>query len=468
MAEEEEFERRSLHFVDWLKQNGGKISEKISIADLRDHHAGRGVLTKEDIEEDEELFSIPRTSILTVENSDIPADLKSKVEDSWLSLILVMIYEYQKGPDSKWKAYFDVLPAEFDTLMYWDDEELESLKGSAVLEKIGKSAADQSFKDNFIPIIRDHASIFHASDLDDHDILRLCHRMGSTIMAYAFDLEDSSSSNTEADEWKEDSDGEYRLAKGMVPLADTLNADADRNNAKLFYEDDHVVMKAIKLVAKGEELLNDYGPLPRADVLRRYGYVTEQYARYDVVEVSLDLIKTAAKEDLKLEEQDINTRAEYLEGQGVLDDGYDISRASNGYEQFPEEFCLLLNALTMDNEYFGKMQKKERLPKPGLSDDALELLKYMIDRRRVMYSPVDEASDMKLESTEQLTSKSGRRQTMALQVIEGEKAVLQEAAGTVQSLLGHGDDNNNKRKADERNADTTEPHAKKRKDGQTN
>ena len=50
--------------------------------------------------------------------------------------------------------------------------------------------------------------------------------MGSTIMAYAFDLEndeDKPDAEDEDDEWVEDREG--RLTMGMVPMADILNAD---------------------------------------------------------------------------------------------------------------------------------------------------------------------------------------------------------------------------------------------------
>lgn len=53
-------------------------------------------------------------------------------------------------------------------------------------------------------------------------------------------------------------------------------------------------MKAIRNIQAGEEIFNDYGELPRADLLRRYGYVTDNYAQYDVVEFSLDSICNAA------------------------------------------------------------------------------------------------------------------------------------------------------------------------------
>lgn len=53
-------------------------------------------------------------------------------------------------------------------------------------------------------------------------------------------------------------------------------------------------MKAIKPIKAGEEIFNDYGEIPRSDLLRRYGYVTDNYAQYDVVELSLDQICQAA------------------------------------------------------------------------------------------------------------------------------------------------------------------------------
>lgn len=49
-------------------------------------------------------------------------------------------------------------------------------------------------------------------------------------------------------------------------------------------------MKSIKAIPSGQEIFNDYGELPRAELLRRYGYATENYAQYDVVELPLDTI----------------------------------------------------------------------------------------------------------------------------------------------------------------------------------
>ncbi|KAK0770698.1 Ribosomal lysine N-methyltransferase 4 [Friedmanniomyces endolithicus] len=194
--EVDDFEAVSQSFVAWLQQHGTVISSSIELADLRRHGAGRGVLAKENIAEDEELFAVPRSSILTISTSNSPAEVKTQLDDPWLGLIAAMVYEYQRGSESMWKPYFAVLPVDFDTPMFWSDCELDSLRGSAVVDKIGKLSADTAFREQVIPVIRQHGTIFHADDRSDDDLISLCHRMGSTIMAYAFDLEKPTTKKT--------------------------------------------------------------------------------------------------------------------------------------------------------------------------------------------------------------------------------------------------------------------------------
>ena len=63
-------------------------------------------------------------------------------------------------------------------------------------------------------------------------------------------------------------------------------------------------MKAIKPIQEGEEIFNDYGEIPRADLLRRYGYVTDNYSVYDVVELTLgDVCQSAGLSSSDVESQ---------------------------------------------------------------------------------------------------------------------------------------------------------------------
>lgn len=288
-------------------------------------------MARSDIVEGEELFAIPRDLILTPQNSKLKDLIADDLEDlgPWLSLILVMVYEYLLGQQSTWAPYFKVLPREFDTLMFWTASELRELQGSAIVDKIGKEGADESIIEMIAPIVRANPSVFPPVDgISSYDgdagaqaLLGLAHMMGSLIMAYAFDIEKPEDEEGEGDgESGYMTDEEEQLPKGMVPLADLLNADADRNNvgslhrllsivltewqARLFQEEDSLIMKSIKPIKEGDEIFNDYGEIPRADLLRRYGYVTDNYAPYDVVELSLDIVcKAAGLENADIESQ---------------------------------------------------------------------------------------------------------------------------------------------------------------------
>jgi SET domain-containing protein 6 len=152
--------------------------------------------------------------------------------DPWGSLILVMLYEYLQGDASRWKPYFDVLPQTFNTPIFWTKPELEELRGTCLTpEKIGRQESDDMLRTQVLPIVSKHRAIFYpegATQLSDDELLALAHRIGSTIMAYAFDLDDGNEqSDDEEDGWVEDREGKIML--GMVPMADILNANADFN-----------------------------------------------------------------------------------------------------------------------------------------------------------------------------------------------------------------------------------------------
>jgi len=207
----------------------------------------RRIVATADIPADTVLFTIPRDAIISVAKSDLPQRLPDVFKersdwdqdgeegvqdtslDSWTSLILVLIYEYLR-PDSKWRPYLDVLPQSFETLMFWTENELKELQASAVTTKIGKKEANDMFRSKILPVVSAHAKLFgnSAVSTDESEALRMCHRMGSVIMSYAFDLEaGDDDEDAEQDGWVEDRDDSTIL--GMVPMADILNADAEFN-----------------------------------------------------------------------------------------------------------------------------------------------------------------------------------------------------------------------------------------------
>jgi hypothetical protein len=61
----------------------------------------------------------------------------------------------------------------------------------------------------------------------------------------------------------------------LVPLADILNHKTGHNNARLFFEKEHLQMIAIKDVARGEQLYNTYGDIGNGELLFKYGYLDD-------------------------------------------------------------------------------------------------------------------------------------------------------------------------------------------------
>ncbi|EOD47701.1 putative set domain-containing protein [Neofusicoccum parvum UCRNP2] len=394
MALQLDFEQKSASFVRWLPSASATVSTKVQLQDLRHRAAGRGLVAVQDIQEDEVLFTIPRAAVLTAANSSLSTTLPHVFEDldPWASLIVTMIFEHLRGDASPWKPYFDILPTDFDTLMFWSDEERAELQASAVTQKIGEDSANEMFKETIIPLVRRHASVFFpdptvAQGVSDEDLLALAHRMGSIIMAYAFDIEpDAATKDVDEEGYASDEEDEA-LPKGMVPLADMLNADADRNNARLHYGADALTMEAIMDIKAGDEIFNDYGSLPQSDLLRRYGYVTPNYAQYDVVEIPTDLILETFKAETKTSDEEVDEKLSYLEEQDLLETGYDIGRIpqEDPESAFSPEMGLLLATLYLPHSDFERMGSKGKFPKPDLTPQMARLLEQIVAKRIAQY-----------------------------------------------------------------------------------
>ncbi|RJE22261.1 SET domain-containing protein [Aspergillus sclerotialis] len=479
------FHRQSDEFMAWLAHKPGvKISPKIQLADLRSTDAGRGVVSRCDIPEGEELFAIPRDLVLTPHNSKLNSLLSQELGElgPWLSLILVMIYEFLQGDKSTWAPYFMVLPREFDTLMFWSDEELKELQGSAIIDRIGKQGAEESILEMIAPIVRENPSLFPPVDgLSSYEgnggtktLLSLAHMMGSLIMAYAFDIEKPEDEDGEGDdESGYMTDEEEQLPKGMVPLADLLNADAHRNNVSF----EHILSEcsalprgrllgheAIKPIKEGDEIFNDYGEIPRSDLLRRYGYVTDSYAPYDVVELPLDAICEAAG----LESADIESQPalHFLEDFELLDDGYAIPRPSpedSLSDILPDELLLLLKTLAFSPEQLKQQKSKNKPPKPSLGQAEAAILSKAVQLKQSQYATTISQDQEHLAKLGQLVAseRSSRRRKMATQVRIGEKEVLHKLSSMLDGFMTNGEGSTLKRNANNDGRDSRRTKAQK-------
>ncbi|KAK2002600.1 SET domain-containing protein [Colletotrichum falcatum] len=473
MATTDGFQTASETFLSWFKSlQGAAFHDDIQIVDLRGQNAGRGIVATKDIAPETVLFTIPRKSIINVETSELPKkipqvftgndgddeDMENEPLDSWGSLILVMIYEYLQGDTSPWKPYFEVLPEKFDTLMFWESPDLDYLRGSAVLSKIGKDEADDMFRSRILPVISANPTIFFpqgVSPPSESELLQLAHRMGSIIMAYAFDLENDEEPEQEDEEWVEDREGKTML--GMVPMADILNADAEFN-AHVNHGEDDLSVTALRPIKAGEEILNYYGPHPNSELLRRYGYVTSKHSRYDVVEIPWNMLQSILSEQLGLTDEVWKQVAEHVDPED-LEDVFVLERESGepdseGRLTTPatvQEVSAELDEQLKDVLKAIKKVRGDLIPDKRKRDEAHQRVVISTLQKLLAQYPTTAEEDEAMLASGNLTS----RQRMAVEVRLGEKRLIKEAlqvaglgssaAGTQEAAADEGQERSSKR-----------------------
>ncbi|KAK7205767.1 hypothetical protein BZA70DRAFT_276993 [Myxozyma melibiosi] len=438
MTNQDDFDARSQAFLSWLQSEpGAQISSSIKLADLRSQNQGRAVLATTEIAEGDVLFSIPRTTILSVENSGIAARVPEIAElDRWTGLIVTMMAEDRA--DSRWKKYFDVLPRAFTTPMFWSEEELGELAGTTVLDQLGKEEAETTYRDVVKPLMDKYPGVFGKVDCS----LEAYHRMGSVILSYSFDVErdpededeeedvtklpeaesdeedeeeegDKSENAMEVDEEhevveveevveEEDDDEDEKFLKAMVPLADMLNGDSDLCNAKLFYSKDQLEMRATKPIAKDEQIFNTYGDLPNADLLRRYGYTRFGKTKNDVVEIPTQIAIDAA--GVNLSELHLKKRMDFMleydeqQDEDLLDDSIQITISTCA---IPTSALLLTYILMLKPAAFRDLRKQgfeavSAIPRKSLKSAEQQDLWLSILRKKMNMYKTDVVTDENL------------------------------------------------------------------------
>ncbi|KAI5956444.1 RKM4 [Candida jiufengensis] len=340
----DEFNENTLLYLRWLKQNQVKISPKITIYDYTSINQGRGVIALQDIKNGEILAKIPKNILINLKQNLIIENfpcLKQKIIrlNHWDSLIIILSYEIRHKDKSKWKDYLKILPScksDFNQLMFWDSNELNMLQPSYILERIGKDSAKKMFEQ--IKKIIEELKITELQDLtfDEYNII------ATLIMSYSFDVEltDDEENQLINEQLKTDSQ-EDKLAhenhntneiqeieddetkeeisilldgnlKSMVPLADTLNADTNYNNAVVIHESDYLVVTSIKDIKQGEQIYNTYSNHPNSEILRRYGYVEPEGSKFDFGDIPLSIIQQFFLEKYNVSEDDLNLLFEIL------------------------------------------------------------------------------------------------------------------------------------------------------------
>nr|GAT54993.1 predicted protein [Mycena chlorophos] len=485
--------------LSWFATNGGKI-DSASVGFTEFDGAGRGAVALRDIPEGHVLFKIPRSLILSTTTSALPRRVGLEqwrargMHRGWAGLILCVMWETANGAASRWAPYLESLPSTFDTPMFWSEEDLEELRGTSVVEKLGKADAEKDFSEKVLPLVQSRPDIFPPETIPSFYTLEVYHIMGSRILSRSFDVErdeeegeadvgnTSSGSAMDVDEphapeqedgegssedgEAEDEDEDDSIVVSMVPLADMLNARYECENAKLFYEKDSLGMMSTKPIKTGEQIWNTYGDLPNAELLRRYGHVdlvplnestdastSDPSANPSALGNPGDVVEIRA--DLVLSVLDLPPQSEAKTKERIdwwLEQGGDDVLILDSDHTIPPALISLIRLLQLDDADWAKTVEKDKPPKPKLDAESMGVVIRVLERRLGEYpTTVDTDIALLLQTTNTELSLNKKH---ALAVRIGEKRILERTledarARVVAAAVAASSGNGKKRKAGE-------------------
>lgn len=122
-------------FINWLKENVADI-DGASVAEFPGYDLG--LKAERDFLENELILRIPRALIFSIHNA--APELAALQNDPLIqhmpqvALAIALLIERHKE-NSKWKAYLDILPATYTTVLYMTAADMIELKGSPTLGK---------------------------------------------------------------------------------------------------------------------------------------------------------------------------------------------------------------------------------------------------------------------------------------------------------------------------------------------
>ncbi|KDQ55786.1 hypothetical protein JAAARDRAFT_59753 [Jaapia argillacea MUCL 33604] len=458
--------------VTWFQSHGGVLD--VSAMGLTEFPgSGRGAVALQDVP-----YPCPLT--LSTRTSDLPSLLGTQLWKTnnlgkgWVGLILCMMREEAQGERSKWSEYLSSLPDTFDTPMFWSEDDLAELRGTAVVEKIGKDEAEKDYLEKLLPTVHARPDLFPPETISTYYTLERFHIMGSRILSRSFQVENSESrtnddedeveneANTstgsamdvdgppppDANEVGEDGEQEGTEAEGdeeddeeadsgdisMVPMADMLNARYGSENAKLFYEEADLKMVTTKPIKSGSQIWNTYGDLPNSDLFRRYGHVDlfplpngGQGNPADVVEIRADLVEDAVSSVTQALDPD--AKKERIDW--WLEEGGDDTFVIEADCTLPELFVVFVRVLLLSSEEWERTKSKSKLPKPKM-DAIIASVAITVLTKRLEQYPTSIEEDETLLSAENSLSTNKRH---AIFVRLGEKRLLRGSLDKLKGLL---------------------------------
>lgn len=234
----------------WAKSEiGVNMIKELSIRDLPGGE--RGIYCEEDIEENSTIFSIPFSSLLTIQSAaGTPLESASIWREDDILAVLLLYEKYHRKHASFWYKHILCIPAEYHNIINFSDNELEMIKGSNLypIATAWKTQVRQDFE-NIVPLISQVTEIDTSWLTFEAYLWALC-----TIWSRFVTVE---------------KDGrQYRC---MVPYFDLLNHDPTSSVGHVF-RNDRIFLCTQQRHKRGDELNLNYGMLSNTKLMMLYGF----------------------------------------------------------------------------------------------------------------------------------------------------------------------------------------------------
>ncbi|XP_055790031.1 N-lysine methyltransferase setd6 [Salvelinus fontinalis] len=423
-------------FLQWCEGVGLKLNNKVYIS-KEGTVAEYGMLAKEDIDEGELLFTIPRMALLHQGTTKVLAVLeegKASLENTsgWVPLLLALMYEYT-SPQSHWRPYLS-LWSDFTALdhpMFWSKDERDRLlKGTGIPEAVDTDLTNiqKEYKDIVLPFITLHTDLW---DPERHT-LDLYRSLVAFVMAYSF--------QEPLDE--EDEDEKDPNPPMMVPIADMLNH-VSNHNANLEYTPECLKMVSVRSIQKGEEVFNTYGQMANWQLLHMYGFAepyqsnsndTADIPMSNVYKAAVQVTRSEAEQRLLVEKWSLLCEMEMVGDKGVFIFGKSGSLTDTEMYTTLKILCMSVEEFEdfRENEGWEEADDDEKMLQ-ALSNEGLPSLLPLW--RRLVHAAarftLDSYGEDMLKDKVLLEDKDGyiklsSRQRRALQVRYGQKTILHQ------------------------------------------
>ncbi|KAK3818952.1 MAG: hypothetical protein J3Q66DRAFT_180274 [Benniella sp.] len=437
-------------FLKWADKNG--IQWDKDAIEVREGKHGLGVFAKKDLDAGQEVIRVPKSAVLSTQNSGIATLLEDADIEGYIALTLACMFERSRGSQSPWAEYLILLnnrrPLMANSL---PDDAYELLKRSEAYGDIETDLKDlqEDYDTIIVPFLRANPSVFteaiqarfftledfkvmtnhvasrgmdvdnfheealvpfadlvnHNSDpnadyLSHEDVCEVC---GALSCEHMEEEEDS-----EGDEDDDDApQGNSRRRHGASKNADEdEDDDEDEEEDEDDWEDDDTCDVVLdRDVMKGEEITRHYGPYPNKILLSKFGFA-DINNEHNTVSIQLDMVKKAVEGaigDAALIEERVQW---FLDTEDIfIDEDEDEDEESDDKDKQEKQTTAGGAKENQDEEEEGEATtKNDDLPRDvmymlhnGSIDDRLLMLLNVIFMEKEQFAKVQESMELAAE-----------------------------------------------------------------------